>query len=359
MAHISNAETESHEFRVAVVVLCYKSEDALIYAIDSLERQDFREFVVYIIYKQSGEEGNKKLQNCVRKSTLRINVVIQESGLFEEAMNIALKIEDIDILIFMDSDALPSTQFVSSHLSHYSDDSIGGISGRVIQFDSINRNRIELDSVSSGEFQHSVGTTPQESLRRLFSSVEGMDKYVRRISKSGFDYSRSSDIRDSSLVSLGPGANMSVRKSDVSNFEISPRTLFGLRNESQITLELVRRKRLIVYCERAIVYHSFTGESISRGYDGPKRFLIALESSTFVLYLYCKGYISRISLHTMIENVIIHILWQFKYGSKGLWWGIVGTMVGNIIVFRLKKQREFYVRDIEARMYESLFGAPK
>lgn len=118
---------------VSVIIPTYNREDFLINLIKDLNKQDYPNFEVIIV-----DQGEKYLLSSIEKiiSSLKIKIKYlhtQQRGA-SRARNIGLRNSRGDPIIFLDDDVtIPKNNFISEHIKCYSNEKIGGVSGRVIE----------------------------------------------------------------------------------------------------------------------------------------------------------------------------------------------------------------------------------
>jgi glycosyltransferase involved in cell wall biosynthesis len=117
---------------VTVAIPTHKNDGkTIVFALEALTRQTFRDFDVLIVYKPS--EGDRTLEAVEKfKDRLNIRVVYQNEGYIEEAMNLIYSNATSDLLLTLDDDEIPSENWVEDHVKFHEKYSEAGVArGRV------------------------------------------------------------------------------------------------------------------------------------------------------------------------------------------------------------------------------------
>ena len=104
--------------KVAVVIPLYCDRGFLRRLLGALAKQTYRGFDVIIVNKPCPDPG-KDPENTVKafKEALKIDVVEQREGYFEEAINLGLdSLIDYDVGIYLDEDSVPLPNCVEEHV---------------------------------------------------------------------------------------------------------------------------------------------------------------------------------------------------------------------------------------------------
>ncbi|WP_054846371.1 glycosyltransferase [Sulfuracidifex tepidarius] len=101
---------------VTIGIPTFKNDGrTILYTLQSLTKQTYADFKVLIAYKPS---ENDRTLDVIEKFTksLDLKIMFQREGYFDEALNMIYSTSKSDILISTDDDAVPSTNWVESHI---------------------------------------------------------------------------------------------------------------------------------------------------------------------------------------------------------------------------------------------------
>ena len=337
--------------RAVVVIPCYETEAYLPDCLRALEEQSTRDFRVLIVHKAISESAKSEVRCLAASSSLSISILQQEKGRVEEGINLALDQVDEEVLILLDSDAVPGAGFVKAHIERYSDSTLGGVSGLILERFVDLSHRISASEVDEVKLDDRREGPLTRSLKQFLSTLPATRGFARRMTISGYEYVDANGLTEGSEVVLGPGCNMSFRTSILSEFRVLPRSLYGLRFEAQIGLKLLADGFRVVYSERPRVLHRARSESLSRGFAPGKQVLLAVEATTFCLYLARMRYISHVSLSQSLESIAATTAFAFKRASvSSTVWAFVGATIGAIVARGMVSSGEVNIRKLEERL---------
>lgn len=102
---------------ISVIVPVFNTEPYLVSCLESIQRQDFRDFEVILINDGSTDQSLTVLQNFARQDS-RFSVFSQENAGLSAARNLGLKVSTGNWITFVDSDDVISPTFLKSlHLT--------------------------------------------------------------------------------------------------------------------------------------------------------------------------------------------------------------------------------------------------
>ncbi len=113
---------------ISTAIVTYRRSWALKYSLNSLSIQTRQPDEVIIILKPSGD-GSEEVVNEFR-GKLPINLIVQESGGFVDAVDMAIRNSRSDVILFLDDDAVAEERWVEKYEHLFRDlKNAGGISG--------------------------------------------------------------------------------------------------------------------------------------------------------------------------------------------------------------------------------------
>jgi GT2 family glycosyltransferase len=290
---------------VLITIPSYNNKGSILKLLDSLKEQTYKKFEIAIFLKCSQTEFDKDLLDKIAcYNSLSISIIKQQSGYFDEAMNLIFNYTDSGIVLNTDDDATVSKTWVSDHLKiHSKYPKIGMASGIVIE--NILKSPI-MNFLYNQKWRINKHTFIDKPISKIFSNF-GM--YV---GKSGM------------LVDTGPkyniktlklrGVNMSWKAETLQGFKLLRYTLRGTHNEAAAGIEVLRRGYIPINFNNGAVYHPLHN-SLSRT-DSPLSFpsLLSIES---VLFAYNTSKFFKIDLNilkkrTFVDDIITRIITKNK-----------------------------------------------
>ena len=228
-------------------------------------------FRVLVVYKPS--PGDRTLDIVDEyKDKLDIEVRVQQSGFFEEAMNEIFRVsEEYDLTIVTDDDAVPSSRFVEDHVAfHNTHGKVGITSGLVVE-KTVWASRASLAAFLAKRVL-GVNKPLLENMNDydVFISNVGLTALKKLYQKHGWEgeYVLTVDIR---------GVNLSFKSRNyIEGFELKGYTVRGLRNEQLLALHYIRQGLHATRFKGGIVRH-VERESLSRTVIPTKSYMIGVE----------------------------------------------------------------------------------
>jgi glycosyltransferase involved in cell wall biosynthesis len=211
---------------VTIAIPTYKNNDTTIrYLLDALLKQSYKKFRVLIVYKPS--EGDNTEEIISKYKDLDLNIVYQEEGYFDEAMNLIFSNADSDILITTDDDAIPSKDWIKDHVEKHENFPEVGVVGSYCG-----------NSIKTNIFKKIYSFFMERPLD------EQMKDYLTYFSNTGifvsnpfFKNYKSKYIKSFSCI----GVNMSIKKDVYKDFRLLPMTLRGIGNEPYLCFHAFRK----------------------------------------------------------------------------------------------------------------------
>lgn len=113
--------------KVSIVICTYNRASFLLRTLQSLDALKYRNFEVIVVNGPSSDETMEILQLYKYRIKIRLN---PERNL-SISRNIGIKASAGDIVALLDDDAIPDPSWLDDILSYYTDDSVGGVGGKV------------------------------------------------------------------------------------------------------------------------------------------------------------------------------------------------------------------------------------
>jgi len=113
--------------RISVAITTYKRAWALQYSLESLLQQSRKPDEVIIVLKPSGDGSEDVIRRYYDK--LPIHVIEQKKGNFTDAVSMAIRHSNGDIVLFMDDDAIAEKDWVMKYERTFQQQDVGGASG--------------------------------------------------------------------------------------------------------------------------------------------------------------------------------------------------------------------------------------
>lgn len=205
---------------VSVIIPTYNRVDCLIQLLEALKIQTYQNFEVLIVDQSDILEEKK--EKYFTDSGARLKLIRTESRGRPAGKNIGLREAKGDLLLFCDDDIIPPRDLIETHVQAYEDESIGGVSCRVVENG--------LPHVRSTEILQI----------RPYGKMD-----------AGFH----SDV--TCFVKTLVGANMSVRKDVQKKVGLFETSFSGtaIFEEPDFSIRLIRSGYKILFTNKATVYH--------------------------------------------------------------------------------------------------------
>jgi len=215
---------------------------------------------------------------------------VQRKGYFEEALNIAYRNTDADMLILTDDDAVPEPNWVKTHLILHKEHPKLGVLGGCVVLQSVNKHyRRKLLTVT---FHRAIGF-----YKPLFKELQN---YVSYYNDMGIFVSKNLPLKDGEIKqTMGIiGANMSIKRRVYEDFELPCSTIRGSENEQLLSLHAVLKGFKVFETSLCKVIH-LERESLSR----PKNLrLVFIEHAVAPYNVYrIYGYVNIYKLRTYLK----------------------------------------------------------
>ncbi len=272
-----------------------------------------------MILKPSGDNTEEIIAEF--KKSLRMKVLIQETGYVIDALNLGLENVSNEITVFLDDDAIPFPDWIQKIVETYSQPNVGGVAGCVIPAFLNERNVILVNGPISGiisdrkPFLDGIGRTIWGC------PIKGLESYFVYISKAGIvDYKYS--IKDSAnqrttTSLLGMGANMSVLTKAVKGFKFPNSWILGWGFEQFLAWHVWKEGYSLFYNPEARVHHLVHGQTLSRNIvDFRKQILRETEVQLLFYRLY--GLEKDLSIMHRLSWMIYRTLYNLKNAQSSV-----------------------------------------
>jgi glycosyltransferase involved in cell wall biosynthesis len=238
---------------VTVSLPVYKDKDTLGLTLSSLTKQKYSDFKLLIVYKHSSEDVLPIMDEYSKK--MDMDIIHQDYGYIERAMNLILLNFKGDLLINTDADAILTDNAIEDHINiHQKYPNVGIASGDVDPPYNVKTKNSSIISF----IDIFVDYPPLNSL---------MLEYEDYISTAGMvvknPYYKKKESAFTPSISIA-GVNMSIKKEAVKNFFLEEITLNGLRYEERLALYATQKNFSSVHFKGALVKH-IQRKSLSRG----------------------------------------------------------------------------------------------
>jgi glycosyltransferase involved in cell wall biosynthesis len=249
---------------LSVLIPTYKRARFIGFVLEALQRQSYSSFEVLILLKPSGDGTEEILRGYEKKLNMRI--ILQNEGYVTDALNLGLKQARGDIIVFLDDDAVPNSDWLQQYANAYSD-GVGGVAGDVIPA-ILKEGKVYAKNGSSEiipynrEFLKSISHT-------LWSCpLEGLENHLVYISKAGrvtYNPDLSKNVYKQTTKSLlGMGANMSVLHKAVKDFCFPNSWILGLAWEQYLGWYIQKQSYTLLFNPYATVNHITHEQTLSR-----------------------------------------------------------------------------------------------
>jgi glycosyltransferase involved in cell wall biosynthesis len=281
--------------------------------LEGLRNQTRKDFEVVIIFKPSGDETTKivnEYRNC-----LNIVLVLQSRGSLVDALNLGIEHAHAEIIACLDDDAVPFPNWIESYVEAYKDSGIGGIAGNVLPV--VLREKVLVPS----EGQKSEILLEHQTLRSNShfapwrQPIEGLEHSLIYISRAGLveynSFISSLAWRQPVESLLGMGANMSFLVKGLGDVRLPSSWILGLSNEQYLAWILWRRGYKLLFDPAIAVRHIHHGQSLSRNIKQKKLDLLRRTEYNLLFYrLY--GNEPRISIMHRLTWLIFDAIVNIK-----------------------------------------------
>ncbi len=236
--------------QVTVAIPTYKTRNTIFRLLDSLKAQSFKNFNIVVVYKE-WPRWKDTLGKIKDYKGLEIELVKQNPGLFEEALNTIYRKADGDVIVHTDDDAHVSKNWIKEHVElHKKHKGVGMATGIVNE-----------STLPDG--------TPLPFFTRFLNAQKWrMNKHTiidRPIDSKFRDYGMYIG-RSGMLVDTGKrynmiktfkqhGVNMSWKHGALHGFKLPGYTKQGGRNEAAAALEVIKRGFVPVWFDKGMVNH--------------------------------------------------------------------------------------------------------
>jgi glycosyltransferase involved in cell wall biosynthesis len=279
-------KTLTKEPYISVLIPTYKRGHLIGYALEGLRNQIYKNFETLVILKLSGDGTEEVIKKY--KNAMNIKLIVQKKGYFTDALNLGLEQAEGDIIAFLDDDAIPQSDWLQNHVKTYTEFNVGGVAGNVIPVMLKGKELIPIkDNMSEvipnyEPFAEAIG-------RKIWNRpLKGLEDYLVYISKAGtvaYNCRLSKNAWHQNTKSLlGMGVNMSVLSKAIKDFQFPNSWILGLTNEQFLGWHIWKKGYSLVFNPRAIVYHIFHGQSLTRNIKEEKREALRIIEHNLLFY---------------------------------------------------------------------------
>ncbi|QKR00888.1 glycosyltransferase family 2 protein [Metallosphaera tengchongensis] len=217
------------ELDVQVAIPTHKNDGRTIrFTIEGLTKQTYKDFNVLIVYKPSEGDRTLDVVEWFSKS-LDIKVIYQKEGYIEEAMNLIYSNANADLLLTIDDDNIPDSNWVLDHKNfHERYEDLGVARGKVVW------------KTGSSKFKLSLRELAKKVIYRQYSSA--FDGYGGYLTIYGIPTDRRPKFTNDYMKTITIAAeNMSVKREVYKGFVLPGYTLRGFHNEEILTLHAIKK----------------------------------------------------------------------------------------------------------------------
>ncbi len=320
---------------VSVLIPTYERAKTLKYVLEGLEKQTYRNFEIIIVLKPGQDETSSLLEAFQKK--LRMKVVIQKQGSVAAAYNLGLRAAKGEIIAFLDDDAIPSPDWMETHIKTYERfENVGGVSG-IAKSAKIQGNKriVEIPE------EHVYPYKRQQKYYDLpwTNPLRGMSDWLIYFGKDGLIHNRAlldekETLREPVPSLLYMGANMSVKRKAIEGTWVNENSFLGFAFEQVLSFQIWKRGYSLLFNPKAKVLHVIHRESTGRFYTTPKK--AALRDAEFVLtFLSLRSKAKDVSWIAYILGVfkliLARILRAKNYGLTTSVYRVYGLLYGFVI----------------------------
>jgi glycosyltransferase involved in cell wall biosynthesis len=312
--------------RFSVIIPTYKRCQLLKQVFEGLKAQTYCNFEVLVVVKSS-RDGTEELVKSY-KQVIDMRIIPQQEGFVTHALNLGLKEAKGDLVVFLDDDAVPNTDWLQKHLQTYEQLGVAAVAGDAVPVKLENGKLERIDDLVKPPY---VRLQDRIGFRLWDKPLPKTEQYFVCISRAGtvslagnFAYHRSQGKIVSSF--LGQGANMSVTRKSVLGFFFDEAWISGARWEQVLAWNIWRQGGKIVFNPQASVNHIVHGQTLSRDLQPKKARLFQIENELFFYRLYMKEKSFSYLLHLL--SVLHRSVAMFKNRDLPR---IEGIVIGNFL----------------------------
>lgn len=119
--------------KISIVVCTYNAKDDLKECLDSLEKQDFKDFNIVIVDDSSTDGTFEFLQDFKARTVLHVSVVTNSTNLgVAGARNIGIQHATGEITAFIDADSTADPRWISELVNIYDKKDVAAVGGRIL-----------------------------------------------------------------------------------------------------------------------------------------------------------------------------------------------------------------------------------
>jgi glycosyltransferase involved in cell wall biosynthesis len=303
------------------------------YTLNGLKSQSSNDFEVLLVLRFYDDETIKIAEEYTKY--LDIRVLYQKRRGLVEAYNEGIHNARGDVVIFLDDDAIPLSDFVAEHLLTYERIEVSGVSGEVIPAHLVNGAPKPLNDQSE-----ITSLYREPDLIRIIGDklwnrpLEGLERFLVYITKAGYSKGNIYIKHDRIIKSLlCMGTNMSILASVFKSFTIPTSFLKrGISFEQVIGWHLWKAGHTTVFNPKACVYHIRHGQTMSRLLNPMIKCKAVMEDELVFYYLFDREEnLSRIhrvvslAYRSSVHARKIREDWKFETAV------LKGILLGNIV----------------------------
>ncbi len=244
---------------VTIAIPTYKTTQSIFKLLSTIKEQSYQNFSVLIVYKEwpGCEEIISKIKDY---KGLEIEVLKQDRGYFEEALNTIYRKADGEIVIHADDDAWVSKNWVKDHAElHKKYKKVGMATGIVIEDILPNGTRLPFFKklINDSKWRMNKHTIIDKPIDSRF---EDYGMYIGRsgmLVDTGKRYYMIKTLKQH-------GVNMSWKREALEGFRLPGFTRYGGGNEACAALETLNKGYIPIWFNGAQAFHPIH-ESLSRG----------------------------------------------------------------------------------------------
>ncbi len=236
--------------QVTVAIPTYKTRNTIFKLLDSLKAQSFKNFSIMVVYRPW--PGCKDMLDRIKEHKgLEIELVKQDTGLFEEALNTIYRKADGDVVIHTDDDAHASRDWINDHVElHKKHKEVGMATGMVDESTLPDGTHVPfftrfLNGQKWRMNKHTIIDRPID---------EGFKDYGMYIGRSGMLVDTGRE-RNMIKTFKQHGVNMSWKYDALRGFKLPGYTKQGGRNEAAAALEAIKRGFSTVWFNKGKINH--------------------------------------------------------------------------------------------------------
>jgi len=181
------------QVKISIIIPLLDAERTILHTLRALERQTRKDFEVIIVDDGSTDMSAKLLVQFSEQSNLQIKLIHQENSGPAKARNTGAEQAEGEALIFLDSDCIPTENWVEEMTRFLNRDVAGcycgnkarnseSIAARCVEYEMTRRHEKMV-----GKDIDSISTYSASFLKRVFFECGGFDKQYRQASSEDFD----------------------------------------------------------------------------------------------------------------------------------------------------------------------------